>query len=391
MFRKIIYFRHIPLTKKVYFDFYMDLQKELSDIEFEYWDLSKIYFSDDVGQEDSSDLMNTRFFESLADVEYAIRNEDSRSCLYLSLLTFEGRVRSLFQIFTKYNCLLGVFAKNMFPTGYYSQSFIDKLNSITYKRLINYLQTKLLLRDVKLKKIKLFDFVFLAGKLGWKSIGRINQDNLLGSEVININSDDYDCFLQKIDCKRIVEDKYILFLDQYLPLHPDLVLFGVRKINAEIYYKDLNAYFEYLERKTGKIVVIAAHPKAYRYKTESFFNGRQVFFDLTPELVKYADFVLAHYSTAVNFPICFDKKIHFITSHSLQKGVLSIHLGILNFAYYLRCNYQFIDDINENLSVVKEISDEKYTQYKYDFQTSPMTESLSSRSIFKDFLLKGDK
>lgn len=43
-FDKIVYLRYMPLTSKIFTDFYMDSFSEGSNIKVEYWDLSDIFF-----------------------------------------------------------------------------------------------------------------------------------------------------------------------------------------------------------------------------------------------------------------------------------------------------------------------------------------------------------
>ena len=386
-FTKVIYFRHIPLTEKIYEDFYMGLKDDLASIEFEYWDLSNIYFPNKIIQENSSGLINTRKFNSLREVEVEISNQDNTKCLYICLLSLEGRVRKLFHCFTKYNCIIAVFARNMFPTGHNEQTLLQKVKNVTFPRLKNLFQTKLLQKEIKRGQVRLFEFIFLGGEYGWKSIGRIDKEDIRNAKVININSGDYDNYLKGKECNRIVKQDYILFLDEYLPLHPDTQLFGMKNVSPEVYYRELNAYFDSLEKKFSKPVVIAAHPKALRYKTEDFFYKREVFFNKTLELVKFADLVLAHDSTSINYPVCFGKRIHFMTSNSIKNSIPSVHIGVLNFAHYLGCNYQFIDDNNFDLKIEESVPLESYSSYKFDFQTSINTQNTHTKDIFKKFLL----
>ncbi|QOG03782.1 hypothetical protein [Flavobacterium sp. MDT1-60] len=386
-FNKVIYIRYMPLTTKIYADFYM---QEVTDagIEVEYWDITAIFFKNNYNIEDSSKLVNTRIFRSYSELESALNSEPFLSkVLFVSIMSFEGRIRKLYEILTKYNCILSVFGRNMFPLPVPPKTFFGVLNRVKISTVLNYIRFKKVLKSIRKGKIKRYDIVFIGGDLGWQGIGRVGLDDIKNAEQVKVNSDDYDNYLLLKDRKNTLSDKYILFLDEYLPLHPDTVLFNIKNVKAEDYYPELNSYFDRVEKQFGLPVVIAAHPKAIRYKTEDFFSGRKVIFKQTAELTKYAQFVIAHDSTSINYPIAFGKKLHFITSKNIMNGIEEVHRNVIHFANYLGCNYQFMNN-EEGINLIEELPLENYQKYKYSFQTSSDTENKLTRDIFIDFLIK---
>ena len=142
-----------------------------------------------------------------------------------------------------------------------------------------------------------------------------------GTRVINIHTFDYDLYLEHIARSQgaSAQQDHILFLDNYLPFHPDFQLSGSAQpdISPERYYGRLNAFFSYLEAKLGLPVVIAAHPRARKENYSGYFNGRKVEYGKTIELVAAAKAVLAHASTSINFAVLFRKPIIFITSDQI--------------------------------------------------------------------------
>ena len=91
--------------------------------------------------------------------------------------------------------------------------------------------------------------------------------------LFNFNYFDFDNYLeQKTD---IITSNTIVFLDEYLPYHPDFDLLKMEKINANQYYKELNNFFSKIEAHTSSRVVIAAHPKA-NYNINPF-NNRPIY------------------------------------------------------------------------------------------------------------------
>lgn len=387
-FNKLIYIRYIPLTAKIYKDFYME-EVAQAGIEVEYWDISALFFKDTVGQEDSSLLTKTRIFNTYKELEEnLIREQPLDDKLFISIMTFEGRVSELYKLFTKYNCNLAVFGRNMFPLSQQKISWKFVLEKVNITKIKSYLRTKKIIKEKEKGLIKPYDIVFLGGKKGWQGIGAISESELSKAEVIKVNSDDYDNALLLKGSIPIIDTDYILFLDEYLPLHPDTLLFKIRNVSAEQYYPQLNKYFDLVEKQFGIPVVIAAHPKGYRYKGENFFNSRKVIFGKVSELTEHAYFVLAHDSTSINYPIAFGKKLHFITSFNISKYINRVHRNVVSYADFLGCNWQWFDK-EDRINLVAEIPKQDYQKYKFDFQTSPETENKLSKDIFLEFLKNG--
>jgi hypothetical protein len=384
--QKLVYIRYLPLTAKIYEDFYMREVAEIG-IKVEYWDITPLFFKDVFSQEDSSFLTNTRMFKTYTELETAISLEpEINKVLFLSIMTFEGRIGKLYRLFTKYNCNLAVIGRNMIPIAPgKSLPLWQRLLQLSYSKVYNYLKTKRVMAQKARGTIKKYDIIFLGGNMGWQGIGAIDYSDISTAQVVKLNSDDYDNFLRLKDAAPLIESDYILFLDEYLPLHPDTSLFSIKNITAEAYYPQLNDYFKRVETQYGMPVIIAAHPKALKYKEQDYFEGRKVFFGKSAALSKYAYFVLAHDSTSINYPIAFGKRLHFITSKNIENGINSVHRNVVNYAKYLGCNYQWFDG-DGKINLIDHLPIEKYNQYKYDFQTWPETENKFSSEIFIEFL-----
>jgi len=385
-FNKIIYIRYIPLTAKVYKDFYMD-EVEKAGIDMEYWDVSALFFKNSYDQEDSSFLTNTIKFDTYDELEKAIiKLQPLANKLFVSIMTFEGRVLKLYKMFTKYNCVLAVFGRNMLPLPAQNRkSIYYSVKNISFEKVKRFLNTRSIIRGKENGRIKPYDIMFLGGTEGWKGIGIINENDVAKAEIIKVNSDDYDNYLMLKGAKRIIDYDYILFLDEYLPLHPDTLLFGIKNVSEKQYYPELNKYFDRVEEQFGMPVVIAAHPKAVRYKNEDFFNGRKVFFEQTSQLTEHSNFVLAHDTTSINYAISFNKRLHFITSKNIYNEINMVHRNSANFADFLGCNLQWFDK-NDPINLIEELPVENYEKYRNKFQTSCETQNKLSKDVFIEFL-----
>lgn len=132
-----------------------------------------------------------------------------------------------------------------------------------------------------------------------------------------IHSNDYEEYLKIKDNKRIIEDKYCVFLDQYVPYHPDSLAAGYY-FDAEEYYESMTKLFHYLEEKYEIKIVIAAHPRANYGKDDSFFSEFEIIRYRTAELVNNAEFVIAHYSTSIAYAVLGYKPLLFVITKDLQ-------------------------------------------------------------------------
>jgi hypothetical protein len=139
------------------------------------------------------------------------------------------------------------------------------------------------------------------------------------SEILWVHSFDYDVFLQERSCDTAVDPKVGVFIDEYLPFHPDYINAEVDPpITPEEYYPLLRRCFDYLEEKNGVRIVIAAHPRSEYEKHPDYFGGREVIRGKTDELIRKAGFVLMHHSMASNFAVLYKKPIIFLTTSKLD-------------------------------------------------------------------------
>lgn len=140
------------------------------------------------------------------------------------------------------------------------------------------------------------------------------------SRVVSAHALDYDLFLGKDESG--TEERYIVFVDQCLPSHPDFsVLKSTFPVTPERYYNSLRKFFDLVEAQVGMPVVIAAHPRADYDQNIQWFGSRRVVRNRTVELVRHASLVLLHYSTALNFAVLGNVPMVFLTTNELELSV----------------------------------------------------------------------
>ena len=383
-FNKIIFVRYLPLTQKISEDFYFE-EISSSGIKVEYWDVS--FILNGVSQIGEFKCELSRHFSSYSEIKKAIKREEICSTLFVLIMTYNGDVLRLYSLLSHYRCKLGVFGKNMFPTAPFSSRSVLSSSVITWRFIKKVVLNKLSILAKRYHLVQGHDIIFLAGRKGADGIGRVSPEEVAAADVVKINSDDYDRGLRMLGQKneREIDYKYAVFLDEYLPLHQDLEIAGMQPISPELYYDSLNKTFSYLESKYGVKVVVAAHPKAIRYKEEDFFDGRKLFWGKTAELCRDCEFVLAHDSTSVNYAVMNHKPIISLISDDIEKTSPMIADSIKAFSSYLHTYLMNIDKPQiENIKLI--VDEEAYKNFKYDFLTSPESENELTPVLLAQYL-----
>tara|TARA_B100000795_G_C22806597_1_gene445333 strand:+ start:8069 stop:9247 length:1179 start_codon:yes stop_codon:yes gene_type:complete len=230
--------------------------------------------------------------------------------------------------------------------------------------------------------------IFSAGKISKNdSLNNFND----ASKVICCNSFNYDKYLkflkeEKNNKSNSVNEDYILYLDNYLPHHQDALLgnYSEKNCDIDIFYNEINNYFDYLEGLNKCKVKIAAYPTADYQKIGNLFKNREISYGNTIENVKYAKKILIHNSTSVSFAALYKKPIIFISSIHYSLGMrVSIEAMAKEF------NQTPIDigkNYRKKISEEIVISNKVYDNYIQNFIISNdinSTDKYSYEAIFK--------
>ncbi|WP_294597258.1 hypothetical protein [uncultured Rikenella sp.] len=393
LIRKVIFLNYLPLSLKIKEDFLLD-RLVTGGFVVEYWDLAHIFGFDQISIENRNDPL-VRQVSNYKQFREMVWAESRQTTLFLSLMTYEGRVIRLHRTLTRAGCITGRYGINMIPVPVSNggrQSFFQKLLRITPKKLPHYLRNKLSVYYKKWGIIRPFDLLLCSSRQGFRAIGLgAPIDLAYAHKIVNINSTDYT-ICQRIEQQndRVLANEYILFLDEYLPLHPDFAIIGQPVIDAEEYYRTINSFFRQIEARYGMPVVIAAHPKAIEYKKRDFFDGRTVLFGQTAALVRDCNFVLAHGSTSIGFAVIFNKPVAILLSEAIDRVMPYYRDDFRIKGQTVKAQFLFYDQIlPDNIQLT--IDTEAYQQYKYNYLTSPDSEHKNNVDIiidaFKNFSL----
>lgn len=145
------------------------------------------------------------------------------------------------------------------------------------------------------------------------------------TEILRTHYFDYDIYLEEIKESYQINENIGVFLDEYLPHHPDFYIAEIpNPITPESYYPYLCEFFDYIENKFNVEIIVAAHPRSHYERHEDYFKGRKVIRGQTIKLVRKAGFVLAHQSYSINYAVLFKKPVVFITNNKINSTFMKV-------------------------------------------------------------------
>lgn len=232
--------------------------------------------------------------------------------------------------------------------------------SFNYKRILNSVFIRIPRKMFFIKAADFFVLGGLANQEEYLKLGYIDDHTVIR----HIHSLDYEKYLEIRDEKsKNINEPYCVFLDQYLPYHPDN-LSGGYIIDGDEYYDQLEKFFDKIEQKYNLKVIIAEHPRSsYENKNDILKKFKRIKFK-TAELVKDAEFVMGHFSTSISYAVLFKKPLFLLTTDSINK--ISLFCNVMNkYSQLLEAKIINISKINQALLTIekREISVNRYKEF----------------------------
>lgn len=346
--KDIIIISHEPLTINLKRLFYID-DYIREGFNVEYWDLSVIIYGK-LDLEDKLDELYIRKFLSFESWQLELRKINIMSTIFIVEVVNVWKNRIIFKTLSDINAF--IVRIDQYGNTALAMSKYDILEKLLNLKNI----PKLITNKISSKRYNSYK-----RKYNIQNYNLYFGSSSLGNIVTNyINHPDYEQYLVKKDGIEVVKP-FILFIDNYFPLHPDFEIFyGVKLDGADQYQKSLCLYFDYLESKYGIPIVIAAHPKA-NYCRETF-DGRQIVKYRTVELVIQSSYVIMHASNSISFVLLANKPLLMITTNG-YKAVSFLYLRLKQLARLVSCQILNIDEQEYNkvnFNTVDRISRDEY-------------------------------
>lgn len=157
----------------------------------------------------------------------------------------------------------------------------------------------------RLLGVRTADFVVYGG-LKSRLPHRLNGST---TRVIGAHSMDYERY-RRLDSGTISQRPSAVFIDEYLPYHPDIkVLNTTSPMSPEAYFLNLRGLFDRIESELDLDVIVAANPRADYSDKPNLFGRRQVVQFATARLIRESALVIAHRSTAIGLAVVARKPV----------------------------------------------------------------------------------
>ncbi len=389
MIKRIIFFVESPFNLWFYQCFGIEILEQ-NDFKVEVWDITPItlpVLHNSYSPPDPFDYNGLTLFRKKNELYNKIsvlKNSD----FVINLITYNFISLWIYRALSKSGSDYAVFMANPIPDMYseklkiiiYYRKF-KKMFKVPPKNSLNHIFQRLPFYLFGVKSAK----IILAG--GEKCL-KYHYPTDANTEVLWAHTLDYDLYLKERDNPSI-ERPIAVFIDEYLPFHPDCIVAGIKSyIAPERYYFLLNNLFKLIEDQLGLEVVIAAHPRSNYKNHPDYFEGRKCIRGQSIELIRESKLILAHYSTALNLVNLFYKPVIFMTSSELNRGFQGP--SIIKMAKYFGKKPIFIDK-NENINWKFELTVGKnhYDNYRRDYIKTKHSEDIPFWQIVANRLKKG--
>jgi hypothetical protein len=311
--RKVVYLVEAPFNKRDYERFGVGLMQD-SGFAVEVWDFTQFLAAPEyrgVRPPDPISWAGLRVFRDEVSALSALEGLD-RTAFAVNLLTYNGGSLAVHRALERRGVRYCVQAVSIPGWGSETMSWRNRLRTLTWGRIWKKLTRRPRPDGAPVRPA---DLVLGSGESYYTSGAHVGPD----SETLWSHSLDYDIYLRERGAAGEPQPRTGVFLDEYFPLHPDNLHYGLAAtLTPEEYYPMLCRFFGALERRFGVRIVIAAHPRSHYEDHPDFFEGRTVVRGRTAQLVRDCGFALMHHSLAGNFAVLFRKPILFLTSKRLD-------------------------------------------------------------------------
>jgi hypothetical protein len=155
--------------------------------------------------------------------------------------------------------------------------------------------------------------------------------------------------------QNITKGNTLVFVDQYLPWHPDTLVFDKWKMNPETYYTKIAKFLIEIGTQLDLKPIIAAHPKTTENIIEPYVQGIPLIYGRTPDLIANAGLVVQHSSLTIEQAIIMEKPILLVMCDEILNS--PIEQAVKLFASNLDGKILNIETFSSQKSSSQQISD----------------------------------
>ena len=321
MIKRIIFFIVSPFNLWDYQRFGIEILQQ-NDFKVEVWDITPILlpiFYNSYTPPDSFDYEGLTLFSKKNEL-YSKISVLKNSDFVINIIPYNFESLWIYRALSKSETDYAVFMANALPNMHSEKLKIifcykkfKKMFKASPKNILNHIFQRLPFYLFGVKSAK----ICLAG--GEKCLVHYYPTDA-NTEVLWAHTLDHDLYLKERNNPSI-ERPIAVFIDEYLPFHPDYIVAGIKPcIAPERYYFLLNKFFKLIENQLGLEIIIAAHPRSNYENHPNYFEERKCIRGQSVKLIRESKLVLSHSSTAINFANLFYKPVIFLTSCELNRS-----------------------------------------------------------------------
>ena len=395
---RIIIFFEIPFSRQLYSTWGIETLIK-NNFHVEVWDFSSFLYGEFEHHEVLS-VHHAKFkfyrFTNKSEIEDAL-SLLTRSDFVNCFIGFSYRTFFIYKILSKKNIDYSIPLFNPIPILNNKKikkpkklmSIIKKIIVLKKKTFFDHIVNKIIRNHYGVCGIKPATLC-IAGGTASMDVNQFPVDET--THILWTHSIDYDIVLQNAGKNLSPYHGCAIFLDDFLPFHPDFAMINeTAPITPEVYYPKLCTFFSYLEYNFGVRIIIAAHPRSTYEKLPDYFEGRPIIRGETAQVVKECSFVIVHASTSINFAILYQKPIIFLTMDAFNKNEGISRMGeiIENMASQLgKIPHNLDDPLSIDFDKEMEIQINAYEAYKNKYIKKEGSQELEMWQILADYIKK---
>lgn len=391
MIRRVVYLLQQGYDARNHDRFGVDLMRRNGFV-VEVWDLTSAFWPSlpTTTDEMMAQYSFVRRFTDRKEALRAVRALDPDTFV-LCFVEYLDETVPLYQALSRASAAYGVGVMNALPpfgAGDTARSHLSRLLGFA-KRPEALASLIARARRVFRRGIKPAAFVIAGGS---DSVASIRYPTDARTRIVWAHSMDYDVMLQD-GAGGTSTSGTAVFLDEFRPFHPDYIYAtSVSPPAPESYFASLRRFFCAFEQQTDLRVEIAAHPRSDYERRPDYFDGRPAVRGRTLAMVRMADVVITHLSTAVNFAVALRKPILLITTSHLAR---QRDAGVAATMAALLCRSVIDIDapgaLDRNWLEESRVADDCYADYERRFIKTPESREAPLWQIVADELRSGSE
>ena len=223
-----------------------------------------------------------------------------------------------------------------------------------------------------------YEYSFVAGKIAKNIQRRLNT-----KKIVDFKS--FDTINYENTKITKIKKPPIVFIDNDIADHKDYKYHGTSPpVKKSSYLTSLNNFFNYIEKKFNRDIVIALNPKSDKKKAKKNFLNRKIFQNKTSQLIKNSKFSIIHSSTALSYSVLAYKPVLFITNNQIKKSWFQQEIDFS--ASQLNNKVLNIDNLRNDLNIYSYLNLNK--KYYKNYITNYLYEKKINKSLNLSKILK---